>query len=292
MTAFIQQLINGISIGSVYALMAVGYSLVYSIMNFSNFAHGGVIMIGSYVGFFALTLLHLPFSLAFLLAGTFSAILAVVVERIAYSPLRKRNAPFLYFIISAMGASIFLENIVIATIGANFKTYPKIISPEPILIGNLAIGRLDLIMLLISAVSLTLLIYFIEKTKVGLAIRATAYNFRASALMGVNTDTIIFIIFALGGGLAGIAGVLFGMKYTVYPQIGAITIKSFIAAVFGGLGSLQGAVLGSVLLGVIETLTAAYLSSTYRDLIAFALLILVLVVRPMGIMGKSSEDKA
>lgn len=292
MTAFIQQLINGISIGSVYALMAVGYSLVYSIMNFSNFAHGGVIMIGSYVGFFTLTLLHLPFPLAFLVAGSFTAILAVVVERIAYSPLRKRNAPFLYFIISAMGASIFLENIVIATIGANFKTYPKIISSEPLAIGNLAIGRLDLIMLLISAIALGLLIYFIEKTKTGLAIRATAYHLKASALMGVNTDTIIFIIFALGGGLAGIAGVLFGMKYTVYPQIGAITIKSFIAAVFGGLGSLQGAVIGSVLLGVIETLTAAYLSSTYRDLIAFALLILVLVVRPMGIMGKSNEDKA
>jgi len=190
-----------------------------------------------------------------------------------------------------MGASIFLENIVIATIGANFKTYPKIISPDPILIGNLAIGRLDVIMLLISAVSLGLLIYFIEKTKTGLAIRATAYHLRASALMGVNTDTIIFIIFALGGGLAGIAGVLFGMKYTVYPQIGAITIKSFIAAVFGGLGSLQGAVIGSLLLGVIETFTAA-IASTYRDLIAFALLILVLVVRPMGLMGKSSEDKA
>jgi len=291
MTAFIQQLINGISIGSVYALMAVGYSLVYSIMNFSNFAHGGVIMIGSYVGFFALTLLHLPFPLAFLVAGSFTAILAVVVERIAYSPLRKRNAPFLYFIISAMGASIFLENIVIATIGANFKTYPKIISSEPFLIGSLAIGRLDVIMLLISAVSLGLLIYFIEKTKTGLAIRATAYHLRASALMGVNTDTIIFIIFALGGALAGIAGVLFGMKYTVYPQIGAITIKSFIAAVFGGLGSLQGAVIGSLLLGIIETFTAA-VASTYRDLIAFALLILVLVIRPMGLMGKSSEDKA
>lgn len=292
MTAFIQQLINGISIGSVYALMAVGYSLVYSIMNFSNFAHGGVIMIGSYVGFFSLTLLHLPFPLAFLVSGIFTAFLAVLIEKVAYSPLRKRNAPFLYFIISAMGASIFLENFVIATIGANFKTYPKVISTEPILLGNLAIGRLDLIMFVISAVSLAVLIYIIDKTKTGLAIRATAFNLRASALMGVNTDTIIFIVFALGGGLAGIAGVLFGMKYTVYPQIGVITIKSFIAAVFGGLGSLEGAVIGSVLLGVIETLTSGYLSSNFRDLIAFALLICVLVFRPMGIMGKSSEDKA
>jgi branched-chain amino acid transport system permease protein len=292
MATFLQQLINGVSIGSVYALMAVGYSLVYSIMNFSNFAHGGVIMVGAYIGFFALTSYNLPFPIAFITAALGAAALAILVERIAYNPLRKRNAPYLYFIISAMGASIFLENFVIATIGPNFKTYPKILAQNPFQLGNVALGRLDLLMFFISTVSLIALLFIIEKTKTGMAIKATAYNLRASALMGVNTDHVIFIVFGLGGGLAGIAGVLFGMKYTVYPQIGNITIKSFIAAVFGGLGSLSGAVIGAVLLGIIETITSGYISSQLRDLIAFGLLIFILVVRPMGIMGKTNEDKA
>ncbi len=292
MSGFFQQLINGLSIGSVYALMAVGYSLVYSIMNFSNFAHGGVIMMGAYIGFFLMTAFKMPFGVAFLLAAFGAGILAVIIEKIAYSPLRKRNAPFLYFIISAMGASIFLENIVIATIGPTFRTYPSIFSLKPLNLGSISIGKLDVMMFIISAISLTILIYIIEKTKTGMAIRATSYSIKASMLMGVDTDKIIFIIFGLGGFLAGIAGVLFGMKYTVYPQIGFITMKSFIAAVFGGLGSLPGAVIGSVLLGIIETLTSGYISSQYRDLIAFGLLIFVLVVRPTGLMGKTTEDKA
>ena len=292
MVQFLQQLINGLSIGSVYALMAVGYSLVYSIMNFSNFAHGGVIMLGAYFGFFSLTLLKLPFVAAFLLASVGTLAVAIIVERIAYKPLRERKAPFLYFIISAMGASILLENIVIATIGPTFRTYPEVFSKVPITLGPLAIGRLDLIIFAISAVCLTLLIFFIEKTKIGKAIQAASYNVKACALMGVNTDRVILTVFGLGGFLAGVAGVFFGMKYTVYPQIGIITTKSFIAAVFGGLGSLPGAVLGSVILGTIETFVAGYLSSQFRDLIAFVILIAVLVLRPTGIMGKVTEDKA
>ena len=292
MIQFLQQLINGLSIGSVYALMAVGYSLVYSIMNFSNFAHGGVIMLGAYFGFFSLTLLKLPFAAAFLLASIGTLLVAIIVERVAYKPLRERKAPFLYFIISAMGASILLENIVVATIGPTFRTYPEIFSKVPITMGPLAIGRLDLIIFAISAACLTLLILFIEKTKLGKAIQAASYNVKACALMGVNTDRVILTVFGLGGFLAGIAGVFFGMKYTVYPQIGNITTKSFIAAVFGGLGSLPGAVLGSVILGTIETFVAGYLSSQFRDLIAFVILIAVLVLRPTGIMGKVTEDKA
>lgn len=292
MINFLQQLINGLSIGSVYALMAVGYSLVYSIMNFSNFAHGGVIMFGSYFGFFFITLFKLPFPVAFILSGLCAGILAVVIQRIAYKPLMDRRAPFLYFIISAMGVSIFLENIVVATIGPTFRTYPDIFSAIPIKIGILNIGRIDLLMFVISAICLAFLIYLIDFTKIGKAIQATAYNMKASTLMGINADRIIIIVFAVGGILAGLAGVLFGMKYTVYPQIGNITIKSFIAAVFGGLGSIKGAVIGSVLLGIIETITSGYISSQYRDLIAFALLIFILVVRPAGLMGKVTEDKA
>lgn len=288
----LQQIINGLSIGSVYALMAVGYSLVYSVMNFSNFAHGGVIMFGAYFGFFFMTLFKFSFPIAFVLSALSAAILAIVIEKIAYSPLRKRKAPFLYFIISAMGVSIFLENIVVATIGPTFRTYPQVFSADPIKLGALSIGRIDLAMFAISAVCLLLLVYVIEFTKIGKAIRATAFNMKASALVGINTGLIMTLVFALGGLLGGVAGVMFGMKYTVYPQIGGITTKSFIGAVFGGLGSVPGAVLGSVLLGIIETITAAYISSQYRDLIAFVVLILVLVIRPTGLMGKVTEDKA
>ena len=293
MSYFLQQVINGLSLGSVYALMSVGYSLVYSIMNFSNFAHGGVIMIGAYIGYFCLTLLNVPFFIAFIISALGAGFLAVAMEKIVYRPLRKRNAPFLYFIISAMGASIFLENIVIASpIGPTFRSYPAIFSTSPIMLGNIALGRIDLLMFIISTISLIGLMYIIEKTKVGLSIRATSYSIKGSTLMGVNVDRVIFIIFLLGGLLAGLAGMLFGMKYTVYPQIGNITTKSFIAAVFGGLGSLPGAIIGSILLGLIETMTSGYFSSQYRDLISFALLISVLIFKPTGLMGKTMEDKA
>ncbi len=292
MSTFLQQLINGLSIGSVYALMAVGYSLVYSILNFSNFAHGGVIMLGAYFGFYALSLFSVPFAVALIIAALLAGIVAVVLERIAYRPLRRRNAPGLYFIISAMGASIFLENFVVATIGPTFMTYPQVMSTTPFAIGSLSVGRIDVLMLIISAISLSALVLIIEKTKIGLAIRATSYSSKGSAFMGVNVDRVIFVIFLLGGMLAGVAGMLFGMKYTVYPQIGIITNKSFIAAVFGGLGSLPGAVIGSILLGIIEAMASGYLSSSYRDLIAFTLLIVVLVVKPTGLMGITTEDKA
>ncbi len=292
MAQFLQQMINGLSIGSVYALMAVGYSLVYSIMNFSNFAHGGVIMLGAYFGFFLLTLLKVPFVAALFGAAIGSTVMAVLVERIAYKPLRARSAPFLYFIISAMGASMFIENFVIATIGPTFKTYPAVFPRAPFQVGPLFIGRLDTVIFITSAICLALLVYFIDFTKIGKAIRATAFSAKASALMGINTDMIVILVFAIGGFLAGVAGVLFGMKYTVYPQIGAVTIKSFIAAVFGGLGSLPGAVVGSVVLGVIETLVSGYFSSQFRDLISFSLLIMILVFRPIGLMGKPAEEKA
>jgi branched-chain amino acid transport system permease protein len=292
MLQFVQQLVNGLSIGSIYALMAVGYSLVYSIMNFSNFAHGSVIMLGAYFGFFAMRLLGLPFAVAVLVAAAGTALVAVVLERLAYKPLRDRKAPFLYFIITAMGASIFIDNFVIATIGPTPKMYPDVFGQGPIILGDIAIGRVDLAMFAISAVCLAALIVFIDHTRLGKAIQATAYNMKASALMGINPSFVIILVFAIGGALAGIAGVLYGMKYQVFPQIGAITLKSFIAAVFGGLGSLPGALLGALLLGLIETFVSGYLSTQYRDLIAFIILIAMLVVRPSGIMGKSSEDKA
>ena len=268
---FLQQLVNGICLGGMYALMSVGYSLVYSIMNFSNFAHGGVIMVGAYVGYFALTALNVPFLPAFLLCGVGSGLLAVIIERLVYSPLRKRHAPSLYFIISAMGASIFLDT--------------------RINIGGISLGVDSLLMIVVSAVALLILMFIIQKTKVGLAIRACSYSEKASTLMGINGDLVIFIIFLMGGVLAGFAGMLYGMRFIVKPTIGQVTNKSFVAAVFGGLGSLPGAIVGSVLLGIMEIFVASF-NSNLRDLFVYGLLILVLVIKPSGLMGKVVEDKA
>lgn len=193
---FLQQLVNGICLGGMYALMSVGYSLVYSIMNFSNFAHGGVIMVGAYVGYFALTSLNVSFFPAFLLCGLGSGLLAVIIERLVYSPLRKRHAPSLYFIISAMGASIFLENFVIATIDGTPRNYPPIFDNR-ISIGGISLGVDSLLMIVVSSVALLILMFIIQKTKVGLAIRACAYSEKASTLMGINGDLVIFIIFLM-----------------------------------------------------------------------------------------------
>ena len=249
-------------------------------------------MFGAYFGFFFMTFYKIPFWAAFIFSTLCTGLLAFIIEQIAYKPLRQRNAPFLYFIISAMGVSIFLENIVIATIGPTFRTYPSVFPSQPFMLGTIAVGRIDCIMFIISAACLGLLVYFLDYTKMGKAIQAVSYNIKASSLMGINIEFIMITVFVTGGVLAGVAGVLFGMKYTVYPQIGMITLKSFIAAVFGGLGSIPGALIGSVLLGIMETITSGYISSQYRDLIAFILLLLILIIRPMGLMGKTAQDKA
>ena len=287
---YLQQLVNGICLGGMYALMSVGYSLVYSIMSFSNFAHGGVIMVGAYVGFFALTALKVPFLVAFLLCGVGSGLLAVIIERLVYSPLRKRRAPSLYFIISAMGASIFLENFVIATIDGTPRNYPTLFS-NSIKIGSVSLGLDSLLMIVVAAVSLLILMIIIQKTKIGLAIRACAYNEKAGTLMGINSSLVIFVVFLMGGVLAGFAGMLYGMRFIVKPTIGQVTNKSFVAAVFGGLGSLPGAIIGSLLLGIMEIFVAS-INSSLRDLFVYALLILVLIIKPSGLMGKFVEDKA
>ena len=287
-----QEIINGISIGGVYALIAVGYSLVYSVLNFSNFAHGEVLMLGSYVGFFALTALHAPFWLAIGMSVVIGGLIAVGLEKLGYRPLRLRKAPTLYFMISAMGLSIFLQNFTLVTIGPNFRTYPEVFSFDPIEIGSLSIGSLDLIIFITTALCLGLLSWFIYKTKLGVAVQAAAYNMRVASLMGINPDLVVSIVFFMAGASAGIAGVMFGMKYTVYPAMGSLTIKAFIAAVVGGLGSLPGAVLGAVLLGITETFAAAFVSSAFRDLFSFALMILIIIIRPGGLMGVVAKEKA
>lgn len=292
MDKFLQQLINGISIGFVYALIAIGYSLIYSILSFSNFAHGSFITIGAYTGFFLLMASNLPIIVTVPGAMIGGLIIAVVADKIAYKPIRERGSPTLYFIIASMGMSIFVDNTIIATIGPRFRSYPSIFTITSIQIGDLSISTMDIVAAGAAVVMLIVLVILINKTKTGIAIRAASFDLNVVGLMGVNTNKLIMMVFCIAGALAGLAGYFLGMKYTVYPTLGTIiTNKAYIAAVFGGLGSLPGAVIGSIILGVFEMIIAGYVSSSARDIFVYLLLIVILLVKPSGLLGKKLEDK-
>ena len=288
---FIQTLITGLAIGGIYALMAVGYSLVFSVLNFSNFAYGSIIMLGAYAGYYILT--QLGQSLAVALPGAIvcAALLAYANEKIAYSSLRRRNAPALYFMISAMGTAIFLENLVYATVGSRFYAFPEILTRQNISLLGTSLGILDAFAIVFSAVAIYALHWFLQNSKLGIAIRAASYDMQVSQINGVNINRLIGLVFLLAGALAGISGVFLGMKYMVYPTMGWITNKDYIAAVIGGLGSLPGAVVGGLLLGVLETFISAYVSSAIRDVFSFSLLVVLLLVLPSGLFGKYLEEK-
>jgi len=287
---FIQTLITGVAIGGIYALMAVGYSLVFSILNFSNFAHGVVIMLGSYVGYYTCTLLGVPVPVATLAAMAGAAVIAVLNEKLAYKPLRLRRAVPLYFMISAMGAAIFLENLVYVTVGAHFLTYPEFMQ-DSIAIGSSNIGLLDLVALAVSATAITALTLFLNKSKQGMAIRAAAKDMTMIGVLGVNINSLLTVVFAIAGLFAGLAGVFLGIKYLVYPTMGWITNKAYVAAVIGGIGSLPGAVIGGVLLGIVESMVSVYVSTAFRDVFSFTFLIVLLLLRPSGLFGKSLDEK-
>ena len=288
---FIQTLVTGLAIGGIYALMAVGYSLVFSILNFSNFAYGSIIMLGAYIGYYVLMHMGVPLALAVLVSIIGAALLCFANERLAYSTLRKRNASSLYFMISAMGTSIFLENLVYATIGSRFYAFPEVLTQQNVSFGGVSIGLLDVFAIVFSAVAIYALHYFLQNSKTGIAIRAASYDMQVCQLNGVNVNKVIGWVFLLAGALAGISGMFLGMKYMVYPTMGWITNKAYIAAVIGGLGSLPGAVVGGLILGVLETFVSAYVSSVVRDVFSFSLLVILLLVLPTGLFGKFLEEK-
>lgn len=288
-----QQVINGLSLGSVYALIAVGYSLVYSILLFSNFAHGGFLVIGGYICYFMLRNMGSSIWIAAFAALIGAGVSAVVVERLAYKPIRERTPVTLYMLIASMGMSIVIENIFVVTIGGRFRALPPVIPTQPVdFFGIATTSAFDLLSLVTAVVFLVALQLFLSKTKWGLAIRAAAYNLKTAGLMGVNVNRLISIVFFVAGLLAAVGGIFLSVRYTLYPQLGAmITTKAFVAAVIGGLGSLPGAVVGSLILGLAEMLAAGFISSQFRDLIVFGLLIITLIVRPTGLFGKSVGEK-
>ncbi|MDD3655724.1 MAG: branched-chain amino acid ABC transporter permease [Atribacterota bacterium] len=288
---FLQTIVTGIGIGSIYALMAMGYCLVFSILNFSNFAHGAVIMLGAYVGFLFSSVIGLPFVVSLIITAIITGILSIINERLAYRTLRERNAPSLYLIITAMGVSIMLENLVYSTIGSNFYSYPKFFSKNYYEVFSSTIGVIDVYSFFVSVICIILLHLYLNHSKSGIAIRAGVSDQIAVSLMGANFNVLIRNVFFLSGIFAGLAGVFMGMRYMVYPQMGWITNKAYIAAVIGGLGSLPGAVIGGLILGIIETVVSVYISSVVRDVFSFSLLILILLFKPLGLFGKKLEDK-
>ena len=290
---FIQQLINGLSVGSVYALMAVGYALIFSLLNFTNFAHGVSVTIAAFVAYFFMVFAMESLVWAIVAGIVGAVIVALIIQRVAYRPLIKRNARRIYLMIIGLGVSIIGDNLIIIAFSARFRVYPVNFSSESLSIFGANVGVVDLIIFAVSILALLVVDMVIKKTRLGLAIRAASFSLDTTSLMGVNSYKLIFSIFFIAGGLAGVAGTLLGAKYTVYASFGSFfTNKAFICAVIGGLGSLPGAVIGALLLGVSEAMISAYVSTTLRDLFAYMILIAILLIRPSGLMGKSSEDKA
>lgn len=291
MAMFLQQLVTGLSIGSVYALLAVGYALIYSIFDFTNFAFGALMMIGTYAAFFSISLVNFPLFAAVVLAMAVTAVASVLVELVAYRTMRAKKASRLYLMITAMGVNIFLQNLAIQLIGGGVKAFPSDWAKETMTLGRITVPRSDVLAAVASCLMLVCLWLFLYKTRLGLGIRASAYDTRTAGLMGLNVNMISLLVFAISGITAGLAGVFYGMKYTVYPAMGSVSNKAFIAAVIGGLGSLPGAVIGGVLLGLLETLVSSYVSTTFRDLFSYSALIVVLLFMPNGLLGKNAQDK-
>ena len=290
---FLQYLINGISIGAVYAIIALGYTMVYGIAKMLNFAHGDVIMVGAYISFCVTNYLGLPAIVSILAAMFVCMILGIIIEGLAYKPLR--GASSLAVLITAIGVSYFLQNAAQLIWGSAPKNYTSIVTFDPIKLfgGRLTITGEVIITILASVVIMVVLTLFTGKTRMGKAMRAVSEDRAAAQLMGINVNNTISMTFAIGSALAAIAGVLLCSTVpTLQPTTGSMPgIRAFTAAVFGGIGSIPGAMLGGILLGIIETMTKAYLSTQFSDAIVFLVLIIVLLVKPAGLMGKVVQEK-
>jgi len=290
---FLSFFLSGISLGSIYAIIALGYTMVYGIAKMLNFAHGDIIMVGGYVAFTAMSALNLPASVAVLLSVLFCTALGVIIEGVAYKPLRGANS--LAVLITAIGVSYLLQNLALLIFGANPKSFQSVV---PIRSMSFANGQLVISGETVAAIAACFLVMvvlttFINKTRAGQAMLAVAEDKGAATLMGINVNATVALTFAIGSALAALAGVLLCPAYpTLTPTTGAMPgIKAFVAAVLGGIGSIPGALIGGLLLGVLENLSKAYISSKLSDAIVFSVLILVLVVRPTGILGKKMREK-
>lgn len=293
MEQLFQQLINGISLGSIYALIALGYTMVYGIINLINFAHGEIYMVGAYIGFALTTFLHLGFLPSLLISMVICSILGMVVEKVAYKPIRKSTR--ISALITAISVSLFLQYTMMYFVGPQTRTFPEVLERKSITFfnGNIMLDIKNIYIIVITIILMSALQYIIRNTKVGKAMRAVSLDKEAAELMGIDANKIISFTFAIGSALAGAAGVLVGVYYnTINPLMGAGPgLKAFIAAVLGGIGVIPGAVFGGFFLGMTETIVSANGGSIFKDAVAFAILILVLLLRPNGLLGKAIKEK-
>ncbi|MEE3381853.1 MAG: branched-chain amino acid ABC transporter permease [Succiniclasticum sp.] len=291
MHQFVQQLINGVSLGSIYALIALGYTMIYGILKLINFAHGDVYMLGAYIGFFCTSMLKLSFLPSIIVAMVGTALAGMIIERVAYRPMR--NAPRIAILITAIGVSFFLENAMILFASPQPRTFPAVFSATVYHFGALVINSQQIVILVSAIVLMIALTYIVNYTKIGKAMRAVSFDADAARLMGINIDFVISMTFALGSALAGAGGVLVGIYYnSIEPLMGMVPgIKAFVAAVLGGIGIIPGAMMGGIILGVVEALVSGFISSTFRDAAAFAILIIILLYKPQGLLGKNVREK-
>ncbi len=299
MDTFVQQLINGLTIGFIYALIALGYTMVYGILRLINFAHGDIYMVGAFAGYFLSYQLGITaepslLGLGGVLIGAMimAAVAGVIIERFAYRPVRKYSR--MTTLITAIGVSLLLENLFVARFGGQGRAFPQLLQDTSYkLFGNAAISKSQIMIFVVSVALMLLLQWIIYRTKVGTAMRAVSFNLNSAKLMGINTNAIITFTFALGSMLAAAGGVMTA-QYTpnIDPLMGITTgLKAFVAAVLGGIGNIPGAVLGGLLIGMTETMVTGYLSPTYRDAVAFIILILILLFRPSGLLGSVAQEK-
>jgi len=290
----LQQLVNAFTAGGVYALVAVGFALIYNILKFSNWSHGATVMLSSYIGYYVTSRLGFSFLPAVLTTTVAGGLIAVIIELVAFRNIRLKKGPLIYFFVTSITVSTGAIFFMFATIGGNFYRWPEIISTTAIHVGALTFSTLNLMMGGACLLALLILNYVLFRTRIGLAIRAAACDLRVASLVGVNINQVISVIFFLSGALGGLAGTLLGISYTTYPEMGAeVMVKGFVAAVVGGLGSITGAVLGSILLALIETIViTGPLGSSATPVVTFVLLLLLLFIRPTGIAGKPSGEKA
>lgn len=293
MEQLLQQVINGISLGSIYALIALGYTMVYGIIKLINFAHCDIYMIGAYVGYFCMTNFRLGVLPSLLIAMVICTLLGIAIEKIAYKPLR--NATRIAALITAIGVSLFLEYGTMFFVKANVRSYPEMkgILAQTFRLGGVVISMQQILIMGITVILMLLLQFIVRKTRIGKAMRAVSQDKDAAELMGINVDTTISFTFTLGSALAGAAGVLVGIYYnSINPLMGVLPgLKAFVAAVFGGIGVIPGAMIGGFFIGAVEVFVAGYGYSMYRDAVVFAILILVLIVKPTGLLGKNTREK-
>jgi branched-chain amino acid transport system permease protein len=290
----LQLIVNGISLGAVYALIAVGFALVFSVLKFSNFAHGGMISACAYIGFFFQNAFDSPPSIfiTILFTAAFGVILAVVLDTAGYRRIRKNQSPGIYNFLSSLAFAIMIEQFLAVVFGKNLHGYPPIFEKNTFQFFGITFSTINVMILIVSLVILVILILLIDKTRIGLAVRAVAINAETSKLMGINSGVIVLTVLCIAGFLAGLSGVFLGVRYSVHPAVGStMMLKGFIASVIGGLGSLGGAIFAAIMLGLTEMILTYYIGAIATPVVLFAIMLLFLFIRPQGVSGKIVREK-